>query len=129
MPWTIYDYRSNRGNNPVKEWCERLEKKDLARLNQRLDLLEEKGHEFCPGLAGPLRGSRHLYKIKVNGAVAVRLLLCKGPINMEVEYTILLGAFERDDELPEGTIETAEGYREEIIQDQRRRGSHERVTR
>jgi|SRR5208337_3297029 len=128
MPWVLYDYRDQRGTNPVREWCEQLQKPDLARMNQRIDLLAEKGKDFCPGLAGPLHGSPHLYKVKINGSVAARLLLCKGPISMETEYTLLLGAFERDEELPEGTLETAESYRQVIILNPRnRRGPHERA--
>jgi hypothetical protein len=128
MTWTLYDYRDKRDENPVRAWCERLQKPDLARMNQRIDLLSEKGKDFCPGLAGPLRGSPHLYKIKVNGRVAARMILCKGPIDMEGEYTLLLGAFERDDELPVGTLETAEMYRREIILDPtQRRTLHERA--
>jgi hypothetical protein len=97
-------------------------------MNQRIDVLAEKGKDFCPGLAGPLHGSPHLYKIKVNGSVAARLILCKGPVHMEVEYTLLLGAFERDDELPDGTFKTAEAYRQEVILDPgNRRGPHERA--
>jgi len=97
-------------------------------MNQKIDILEEKGKDFCPALAGPLRGSPHLYKIKVNGNVASRLFLCKGPIDMDAEYTLLLGEFERDDELPEGTLEKAEAYRQEIIANPKeRRGSHERA--
>ena len=112
----------------MREWCEQLQKPDLARMNQRIDLLAEKGKDFCPGLAGPLHGSPHLYKVKINGSVAARLLLCKGPISMETEYTLLLGAFERDEELPEGTLETAESYRQVIILNPRnRRGPHERA--
>lgn len=99
-------------------------------MNQRIDILEEKGKDFCPGLAGPLHGSPHLYKIRVNGNVAPRLLLCKGPIDMEGEYTLLLGEFERDDELPEGTLERAEAFRREIIANpSERRGLHERAKR
>src|SRR5437016_2292901 len=108
MPWALYDYRNHRGNNLIKEWCRRLQKRDLIKLTQRIDKLGESGHELCPGLAGPLHNSRHLYKIKINGNVAVRLFLCKGPIRMEAEYTLLLSAFEADDELPARTIDTAE---------------------
>lgn len=97
-------------------------------MNQRIDLLGEKGKDLCPGLAGPLHGSPHLYKIKVNGRVAARMILCKGPIDMEAEYTLLLGAFERDDELPDGVLEIAEAYRQEIILDPaNRRTLHERA--
>lgn len=130
MAWVLYDYRDQRGTNPVREWCEQLQKTDLARMNQRIDLLGEKGKDFCPGLAGPLHGSPHLYKIKINGSVAARLLICKGPMSMETEYTLLLGAFEKDDELPEGTLNTAESYRQAIILNPRdRRGQHERAKR
>jgi hypothetical protein len=130
MAWMLYDYRDSRNRNPVREWSERLQKKDLARINHRIDMLGGKGKDFCPGLAGPLHGSPHLYKIKINGTVAARMILCKGPINMEIEYTLLLGAFERDDELPAGTIETAESCRQAIIRDPKnRRGPHERAKR
>jgi hypothetical protein len=97
-------------------------------MNQRIDLLEKNGHELCPRLGTNLRGFPHLYKIKVNGRVAARLFFCKGPIDMDVEYTFLLGEFEKDDKLPDGTLETADAYRQEIIANPRiRRGPHERA--
>ncbi|HZE79915.1 MAG TPA: hypothetical protein VE604_03375 [Candidatus Polarisedimenticolia bacterium] len=100
----------------------------MAKMNQRIDLLESNGHEFCPGLASNLHGAPHLHKIRVNSNVAPRLFLCKGPINMASEYTLLLGEFEKDDELPEGTLQLAESYRQEIINDPKnRRGLHERA--
>src|SRR5580704_877448 len=117
MTWDLYDYRDHRHRNLVRDWCERLQKKDLAKMNQRLDLLAQSGHLLCPGLASNLHGAPHLYKVKINGSVAARLFFCKGPINMEVEYTLLLGEFERDGELPRGTLETAESYRQAIIKD------------
>jgi hypothetical protein len=91
-----------------------------------MDTLAESGHELCPGMAGPLHGSPHLYKLKVNGNVAVRLMFCKGPLSKDREYTFLIGAFEKDDELPIGTLETAEKRRAEILTDPTRRCPHER---
>jgi hypothetical protein len=128
MPWTLYDYVDWRGQNEIAQWCRGLQKNDRIRLVKRMDTLAESGHELCPGLAGPVHNSPHLYKIRVNGSVAVRLLLCKGPLNMDGEYTFLLGAFESDDELPAGTLETAEGRRAEILRDKTRRCLHERPT-
>jgi hypothetical protein len=128
MSWTLYDYVDRRGRNDIAQWCRGLQKNDRIRLVKRMDLLAESGHELCPGLAGPVHNSSHLYKIKVNGSLAVRLLLCKGPLSMDDEYTFLLGAFERDDELPPGTLETAEERRTEILQDKNRRCLHERPT-
>jgi hypothetical protein len=129
MTWALYNYRNARGDNEVLAWCKGLQKSDLAKMNKRIDLLAQGGMDLCPNLVGPLRGSKHLYKIRTNGDVAARLLLCKGPINMEMEFTLLLGAFEKDDELPPGTLERAESYREEIISDPQRRCVHERAKR
>lgn len=127
MPWTIYDYRSHRSENIVKVWLEGLQKPDRVRMTKRIDLLLDNGLDLCPGLAGPLKESSHLYKLKVNGRVAARLFLCKGPLTMEAEFTLLWGAFETDNELPPGTVETAEHHRREIIANHQRRCPHERV--
>jgi hypothetical protein len=118
----------SRGQNDILAWCNRLQKMEKIRLIKRMDTLAESGHDLCPGLVGPVHGSPHLYKIKVNGSVAVRMLLCKGPVNKDTEYTFLLGAFERDDELPVGAIEAAELRRTEILNDEERRCLHERPT-
>jgi hypothetical protein len=128
MTWTLYDYVDRRGQNVIADWCRGLQKRDRIRLVKRMDILAESGHELCPGLVGPVHNSSHLYKIKVNGSIAVRLLICKGPLNMDDEYTFLLGAFERDDELPPGTLESAEERRAEILKDKNRRCLHERPT-
>jgi hypothetical protein len=128
MAWKIYDYRDRRQANIINAWLKGLQKPERIRMQKRIDLLRDNGHELCPGLAGPLKESRHLYKIRVNGRVAPRLFFCKGPITIESEYTLLWGAFETDDELPEGTIEVAEQNRLEVIANSERRCVHERVT-
>lgn len=128
MAWSIYDFRDHRGMNPVKGWLDGLQKPDRIRMNHRIDMLRDKGLSLCPGLAGPLKESHHLYKIRVNGRVAPRLFLCKGPIHMEEEFTLLYGAFETNDKLPEGTIEAAERNRNAVILSHReRRCEHERI--
>lgn len=126
MAWTVYDFVSRRGENIVKLWLESLEKQDRIRMTKRLDDLRDHGHELCPNLVGPV--GPHIYKIRVNGRQAPRLFLCKGPLSMDTEYTLLWGAFERDGELPEGTIERADENRNEVIASPKtRRCPHERV--
>jgi hypothetical protein len=130
MPWRIYDRYDYRRENTVRGWLESLQKPDRIRMDKKIDLLEANGGELSPGLlAGPLNKSRHIYKLRVNGRVAPRLLLCKGPIQMETEFTLLVGVFERDGELPEGIEQIAEEYRLAIIADPERRCLHERVKR
>jgi hypothetical protein len=93
--WQLYDYVTAGGDNDIKDWAESLQKPDLARLNRKLKMLEDNGPNLGPGLlAGPIKGYAHIYKLRMTGSVALRPLLCKGPINNETEFTLLKGAFE-----------------------------------
>ena len=130
MSWDLYDYVNLHGQNEFKEWCGALQKQDLAKLNLRLDLLEEKGPDLLPKmLAGPLRGQRHIYKLTINGRVALRPLLCKGPVNNNSEFTLLMGATERDWQYdPRDAPASAEAKRQEVLQDPNtRRCQHDPV--
>src|SRR5688572_11702017 len=95
MPWAIFDYRSPSGANEFYEWCGTLQKRELAKVNARIDMLEEYGPNLAPKiLAGPIKGWRHIYKLTINGRIAVRPLLCKGTEKPNDEFTLLIGAFE-----------------------------------
>src|SRR6202171_999033 len=94
--WLLYDYVDESGRNVFKDWTVCLETKELAKLNRKLEMLE-KEPELPPGLlVGPLKGFPHLYLLKIKGDVQVRPFLCKGPVNKKREFTLLLGAFEKD---------------------------------
>jgi hypothetical protein len=128
--FVLYDYVDARGRNDFKAWTEGLQKRDLAKLNQKLDMLR-KEPRLPPGLlAGPLEG-RPIYKLRINGQVAFRPMLCKGPIDNDKEFTLLLGAHEQNRVLvPEDAVARAAIRRGEVIADpERRRRLHERVTR
>jgi hypothetical protein len=45
-------------------------------------------------LAGPIKKTRHIYKLVIHADVMLRPMLCKGPFDMETEFTLLLGAVE-----------------------------------
>lgn len=95
MLWKLHNYVDDRGVNDFQSWSQGLQKPDLARLNRKLKMLEDNGPNLGPELlAGPIRGYAHIYKMKINGRVALRPLLCKGPISNETEFTLLIGAFE-----------------------------------
>jgi hypothetical protein len=78
-------------------------------------------------LAGPICDS--IYKLKVKGNVQLRPLLCKGPINNDEEFTLLIGAKEVQGELqPDGVEYKAIERREGVIADpENRRCDHERI--
>ncbi|HEX9828484.1 MAG TPA: hypothetical protein VGA80_17945 [Flavobacteriaceae bacterium] len=122
--WKIYNYVDHRGNNAIKIWMQSLEKNDRARLDQKIDMLSTNGPDLPPGLLSDTK-LRHIKKIRLNGKVAIRLMLCKGPINNNIEFTLLYGAREQDRQLiPWDAVERAEIRRQEIINNQLRRCDH-----
>jgi hypothetical protein len=126
--WDLYDFTSERGESVISEWVdgERLSKRDLGQLNQKLDMLAKVGPELPPKLlAGPIY--RHIYKLIVHGDRMLRPMLCKGPFSMETEYTLLLGAIEADGELDHDPSE-AETNRGILLGDRNRRSAHERYS-
>ena len=128
--WRLYDYVDASRVNDFAEWCRGLQRPDLARLNRKLKMLADNGPNLGPKLlAGPLRGYAHIYKIRVNGRVALRPLLCKGPIDNDHEFTLLEGAFEQDRKwVPSNAREVAVDRRTEVINDpDARRCAHEIV--
>jgi hypothetical protein len=129
MTWTLYDYVDADGNNDFKAWSRSLQKPELAKLNRRLKALEDNGPALAPQmLAGPLAGYPHIYKLKMNGKVALRPLLCKGPINNETEFTLLKGAFEVGNKWqPSSAPSEAVARRGFVLNDPKRRTAHVKV--
>ena len=122
----LYDYIDEQGRNLFKDWTRGLQKHELTKLNQKLDMLERNGADLSTGLLSDTP-SPCIKKIRINGPVACRPLLCRGPIDMQHEFTLLVGAFEKDRRLPKVDIAAAEECRNEIIRNQFRRRKHERV--
>ncbi len=93
--FTLFDYKDEKGNNDFKNWTEKLQKVERAKLNAKLDALRLHGFELFPEMltGTPTSG---ILKLRVKGKVQLRPMLCKGPINHETEFTLLIGATERD---------------------------------
>lgn len=127
----LFDFLSVRGENLIGRWArdERLSARDRAILNQKLDRLLQMGFELAQKtklLAGPVHG--HVYKLRVFGDVMMRPMLCRGPLKIDQEYTLLLGAIERNGELrPADWKTSAVENREIVAQRPDRRCPHERV--
>jgi hypothetical protein len=124
--WILFDYVNEHDVNEFAQWTRGLEKRQRVKLNQKLDMLQKHGPDLPPQLlAGPI--FQHIYKLKVKGNVQLRPMLCKGPINNDAEFTLLLGAVEIGDELNPSPEEAAR-IRDIIIAAPRhRRRLHERI--
>jgi hypothetical protein len=126
MRWSLFDFTDTRGNSVIAEWVseERLSRRDIGQLNQKLDMLATAGPALPPRLlAGPIY--RHIYKLIVHGDRMLRPFLCKGPFSMEAEYTLLLGAIEANRKLDRHPSE-AEANRKTLVENPSRRRNHVR---
>jgi len=132
----LWDYQ-NRGRNAILDWADEvpLSKRDRGLLDQKLDALEAMSFDLAKHthlVAGPLNNSRdkHIYKLRVNGSVMVRVMMCRGPLPGEQACTFLAGATEKGMKLlPANAPEIASERRSKVCQDHmlyRRR--HERFS-
>ena len=120
---TIYDYLDVRGQNPIEAFMrEAIEARERAKLIARIQALHSSGFSILGSNMLTDTRERHIKEIRVNGQVAVRMLLCRGPVDGRREATLLFGAFERDSRyVPEDAPELAEGLRQEVAEDPKRR--------
>lgn len=125
---SLWDFLSPRGENLILRWArqEKINPGDRARLDQKLERLQQIDFNLAIGtklLNGPLR--KEIYKLKVHGQAMYRPMLCRGPVNKNSEYTLLIGAIERDGDLePASCLEDAARNREAIVADNGRRCVH-----
>lgn len=128
MKCELYDFICRNGANEVQQWIKSLQPPLRAKLNQKLDMLSMSGEELFPHVLTDA-GAPGILKIRVQGGVKLRPLLCRGPVAVGREYTILMGAKEVGDKWsPSGAPEKAGQMKQELLADiNGRRVKHERV--
>src|ERR1700739_3365665 len=97
--YRIFEVLNDRGDSVIGRWLEdeRITARDRGQLLAKMDLLALHGDELGVLLAGPIRSKRnprmqsHIYKLVIHGDRMLRPMLCKGPIAMNDEFTMLLG--------------------------------------
>lgn len=125
--WRIFAYIDSRGDSVIDEWARDVDKGMLARFHQKLDMLEFHGSELPPNLLGGTK-FKHVDKLRIFGnKVTWRVMVCRGPIDVHREFTILYFAQEKDRKLiPKDADKRADDNRAEIISDPERRRIYER---
>jgi hypothetical protein len=122
--WKVYCFLSQRGENVIREWlaAEKVSIAQRAIFQAKIDSLERGGPDINPGLiVGPI--AKDIYKMKIKGNkghVQLRPLLCRGPFG-DFEYTLLVGAIEKDFKLPKGIKEKAQDNRDILLHNRDRR--------
>jgi len=126
MAWTIYDYVHPTHGNLMRPWCDRLQAKEKAKLDFKVDALEKHGTDLIPGMVAPT-GTPAIFKLKVQGVVKLRPMLCEGPRD-KVSFTFLIGAKEVQWQYePADAPAVAADYRRDLIANPQRREAHERI--
>ena len=128
MPkWTIYEYLHPQHGNLVKPWADGLQKKERAKLDNKVDALSEHGTDLIPGIVAPT-GIASILKLKVQGQVKLRPMLCEGPGGNC--FTFLLGAKEIQWKYePPDADKIAATYRQHLLANPTRRELNERINR
>jgi hypothetical protein len=129
--YDLWDALDARGVNIFEQWTRKLGNAHRARLNQKLDMIQrfDTNLMLASGvLNGPIKKTGHILKLRAQSNVAMRPLLCRGPLDTNREYTLLLGAFEVGGVLSMSDIRKAQDNRAAILNDPKgRRTKHVRV--
>jgi hypothetical protein len=124
----IYEYVGiGDEKSAIGKWLKEkdIPDRDRGQLLQKMDMLAMHGTDLPPGLlAGPIASKKqpkklkpsHIYKLIVHGQRMLRPMLCRGPVDMDNEFTFLIGAIEKDGVLDVDAID-AEARRQEVIAD------------
>lgn len=128
MPFQLYDYVNHHGQNEFKDWTENLQKPHRAKLNEKLDKLALYGDTLYPHMLTDT-DIPGIQKLRSKGNVQLRPLLCRGPVKIKHEYTLLMGAKEVGSKWqPKEAPSLAKGKKNEVIGDpSNRRTEHETV--
>jgi hypothetical protein len=110
MPkWKVYFYLEGlRRDNAIRKWLESegVSLAQIASFQDKIDTLEQSGPEMVPGFITDTPVAKDIYKMKIKGNKGMKQLrpmCCRGPFGPN-EYTILVGAVEKDGKLIPGDV-------------------------
>jgi hypothetical protein len=107
MARTVWEAVVN-GDGIISDWP-KLPHQTRAILESKVDMLrraevDESGKVTLPqgAISGPgVFGQAGIYKLRVNGSWAIRPMLCLGPVDRDLEWTILARAREQNNDTSE----------------------------
>lgn len=115
MRFLIFDYVSAAGINEFNRWATQLEVAQKAKLKEKIDKLRQHGDDLHPHMLSGT-DTPGILKLRVHGNVQLRPLLCKGPVFIQDEYTMLMGAIEVGGKwVPRDAPAVAKARRDEVL--------------
>lgn len=101
--WTFKVFLKDKDHDVINDWIDGLPQKVQARIEARISYLRVTDNWVRPYFD---KLSGHIHEIRVvHGRIQYRILGCFGPGR---EFTMLIGAVEKDWKLPKHTEEIAE---------------------
>ena len=71
MSWKVNLFQTTRGDYPVKEFIDELDKPTYAKIISAIELLETDGPYLKPPYIKKLQGN--LYELRISGKIAIRI--------------------------------------------------------
>ncbi|MFZ5366578.1 MAG: type II toxin-antitoxin system RelE/ParE family toxin [Patescibacteria group bacterium] len=101
MAWKVKFFQTKRGDYPVKEFIEKLEKKTYTRALKSITLLSN----FGPFVRMPYskKIAPHLYELRIKGAESIRILY----VQVNQVYYLVHIFKKKTDKIPMREIKTA----------------------
>ncbi len=109
MTWKVKFFRSIRGDCPVKDFLENLDKATFAKTLHTITLLEEFGPFLKPPYSKKIRNK--LYELRIIGRDAVRIFYT----SFNNEYYLLHVIKKKSQKIPPREIQTALDRTKELI--------------
>jgi hypothetical protein len=130
MKYALYDFLDANSVNIIKKWAAGLQKAERGKLREKIDKLAMHGDALHPHMLSDT-AVPGIQKLRVQGGVKLRPLLCKGPVEVASEYTLLLGAKEVGSKWsPKDAPNTANHNKKAVAADTTsRRSKHERFSK
>lgn len=95
MSYVLYDFTDREGRSVIAPWRAGLTSRSRGQFDSKVNMLATSGMDLPPKLlAGPIKKTGHIYKLIIHADIMLRPMLCKGPFDMEGEFTLLVGAIE-----------------------------------
>jgi hypothetical protein len=119
MAWHVFDYYDLRDRNVFDDWLASLDARHRARIMSKLRDIHSYGGSGLPNMITDTT-EPHIKELVLNTKqMALRVFLCRGPVEFRTQITLLGGGREKDVKYvttnPHITPTTAEAYRQELF--------------
>lgn len=119
MSWRVFDYCDLRDRNVFDDWLTCLDGSNRARIMSKLQAIHTYGGSGLPNMITDTTEPRIKELVLNTKQMALRVFLCRGPVDVRTEITLLGGGREKDVKYvttkPHITPNIAETYRQELF--------------